>query len=149
MVGDRRRVKDRSAKESPYRLGDVINHNSTVGVSIIHGSERLVPFLASSIPNFELDCGTLIEGDSLGQEGSTDCRLPVIIELVLGNSSASSFLERTKLGIQKPMIALIGSLTFTNLKTSELWRMKTMLAPDTEHREAKVEPFPLRTLLKI
>jgi len=67
-----------------YSLGDVIDHNSTVGVSIVHRSQRLISFLTSSIPYFELDRGALVEGDGLCQEGGADGRLTVIIELVLG-----------------------------------------------------------------
>jgi hypothetical protein len=55
-----------------YSLGDVIDHNSTVGVSIVHRSQGLISFLASSIPNFEFDGGALIEGYGLCQESSAD-----------------------------------------------------------------------------
>lgn len=64
-------------------MSDVIDNHSAVGIAIVHGSQRLIPLLASGIPDFELDCGGIIEGDGLCQEGGSDCRLAIIIELVL------------------------------------------------------------------
>lgn len=64
-------------------MSDVIDNHSAVGVAIVHRSQRLIALLASSIPDFELDCGGIIEGDSLCQEGGSDSRLAIIIELVL------------------------------------------------------------------
>jgi hypothetical protein len=70
-------------------LGDVIDNDGTVGISIVHRSQRLIALLAGSIPDFKLDCGTLIEGDGLCQESGSDRRLAVIIELVLIRRLAS------------------------------------------------------------
>lgn len=66
-----------------YRLSDVIDHDSAVGISVVHGSQGLISLLASSIPNFKLDCRVLIQRDGLCQEGGTDSRLSVVVELIL------------------------------------------------------------------
>jgi len=64
-------------------LGDVINHNGAVGVSIVHGSQRLVSFLAGGIPDFEFDCRVFVQRDGLCQEGGANRRLSVVIKLIL------------------------------------------------------------------
>ena len=69
-------------------MSDVIDDHSAVGVAIVHRGQRLIALLASSIPDFKLDCGGIIEGDGLCQEGSSDSRLAIIIELVLTDGLA-------------------------------------------------------------
>lgn len=64
-------------------MRDVVYDHSTVGISIVHGRKGLVPLLASRIPDFELDCSILIEGDGLSEECRTDGGFSVRIELVL------------------------------------------------------------------
>jgi hypothetical protein len=71
-----------------YSLCDVVYYNGTIGVPVVHGRERLVALLASRVPDLELDCGGLVEGDGLGEECGADGRLPVVIELVLHISAA-------------------------------------------------------------
>lgn len=66
-----------------YRLGNVVDDDGAVGVSIIHRSKRLVSLLSSRIPNLKLDSGVLIERNGLGEEGGADSRLAIRIELVL------------------------------------------------------------------
>lgn len=68
-------------------MGDVIDDNGTVGVSIVHRGQRLISLLTSGVPNLELDCSALVEGNSLRQEGGADGRFPVVIELVLNEMS--------------------------------------------------------------
>ena len=70
-------------RHETYRLRNVINNDGTVGISVIHGRKRLVPLLASCIPDLELDSGVLIERDGLGKKGGADGRLSIRIELVL------------------------------------------------------------------
>lgn len=70
MVSERNESWGRTTQT--YSLGDVIDHNSTVGVSIVHRSQRLISLLASGIPDFELDGGAFVEGDGLRQEGGAD-----------------------------------------------------------------------------
>jgi hypothetical protein len=65
-------------------LGDVVDDDGAVGVSVIHGCQRLVSFLARSIPDLELDGCGFIEGDGLGEEGGADGGLPIVVELILG-----------------------------------------------------------------
>lgn len=67
-------------------MGDVIDNHGAVGISIVHWGQRLIPLLASGIPDFELDRGGIIEGDGLCEEGGSNCRLAVIIELVLNRA---------------------------------------------------------------
>lgn len=66
-----------------YSLSDIVNHNGTVRIPVVHGSKRFVPLLTSRIPYLELHCGTVVKGYGLCEERSTYGRLPVIIELVL------------------------------------------------------------------
>lgn len=69
--------------DETYRLGNVIYNHGAVGVSVVHGGQGLVALLASGVPNLELDCGVLVEGDGLSEEGSADGRLAIRIKLVL------------------------------------------------------------------
>jgi hypothetical protein len=87
-------------------LGDVIDNDGTVGISVVHRSQRLVALLAGGIPDFKLDCGALIEGDSLCQESGSDRRLAVIIELVLIQPLASedSIYLRATAGVDQAII---------------------------------------------
>lgn len=66
-------------------MGDIIYNDGAVCVSVVHRSQRLVAFLASGIPDLELDGSVLIEGNGLSQESSTDSRLAIGIELVLND----------------------------------------------------------------
>lgn len=90
-----------------YSLCDIVYNNSAVCVPVVHGRQRLVALLTSSIPYLKLDCCVLVEGDGLGKEGSADGRFSVVVELVLAAC-------QTK-------VCEIASrrLTFTNRSTSE------------------------------
>ncbi len=55
-----------------YSLCDVVNDNCAVGIAVVHGCERLVTFLACSVPNLELDGCGFVERDCLGEEGGAD-----------------------------------------------------------------------------
>lgn len=92
-------------------MSDIVNDNGAVCISVVHGSERLVAFLAGSIPNLELDSSVLIERDGLGQEGSTDGGLAIGIELVL--EGLGKLLSHTM--TWAPVVH-----TLTNRKTIEL-----------------------------
>lgn len=65
-------------------MGDIVNDYCTIGIPIVHGGEGLVPLLTSCIPDLELNRGVLVEGNGLGEEGSTDGGLSIGIKLVLG-----------------------------------------------------------------
>ena len=69
--------------DQTYSLSDVIDNDGTVGISIIHRSQRFISLLTGSIPDFEFHCGALIEGDGLCQEGGADRGLAVIVKLIL------------------------------------------------------------------
>jgi hypothetical protein len=79
-------------------LGDVVDNNSAVGVSVVHGSQRLVALLTGRIPDLELDSGVLVERNGLGEESSADSRLAIRIELVLEGICMSS--EHSDVGIK-------------------------------------------------
>lgn len=66
-----------------YSLCNIVDHNSTVCVSVVHRCERLVSLLPGSIPYLELYGGIIVERYRLGEEGGTDCGLSEIIELIL------------------------------------------------------------------
>ena len=69
-----------------YSLCDIIDDNCAVCVSIIHWCKRLVSLLACSIPYFELDSRGVVKGDGLCEEGSSDSRFSIVIELVLAKN---------------------------------------------------------------
>ena len=62
---------------------NIVDHNGAVRVPVVHGSQRLVSFLAGRIPDLELHRGILVQGNRLREESGSDRRLPVVIELVL------------------------------------------------------------------
>ena len=55
-----------------YCLRDVVDYNCTIGISVVHWSQRLVALLPSGIPYFELYGRGLIESDGLGKECCAD-----------------------------------------------------------------------------
>lgn len=71
-----------------HGLSDVVNNDGAVGIAVVHGSQRLVAFLACGIPYLKLDGSVVVEGDGLGQESGADGRLAVVVELVLRRESA-------------------------------------------------------------
>lgn len=75
-----------NASGHAYGLCDIVDNDSAVCVPVVHGRKRLVALLASRVPNLELDCCVLVEGDGLGQEGGADGGFPVVVELVLSAS---------------------------------------------------------------
>ena len=66
-----------------YSLCDVVHDDGAVGIAVVHGRKGFVALLAGRVPDLKLDCGGLVEGDGLGEEGGTDGGLPVVVELVL------------------------------------------------------------------
>lgn len=66
-----------------YGLRYIIHDDGAVGVSVVHGCEGLVSFLARGIPYFKFDGCGVVEGDGLGEEGGADGGLSVVIELIL------------------------------------------------------------------
>jgi len=44
-----------------YSLRDIVDDHSAVGIPVVHRSQRLISFLARSVPYLELDCGSVIE----------------------------------------------------------------------------------------
>lgn len=72
-----------------YSLCDIVNHDCTVCVPIVHRCKRLVSLLACRIPYFELDSRGVVEGDGLCEEGSSDSRFSVVIELILETNQQS------------------------------------------------------------
>lgn len=55
-----------------YRLGDIIDNYGTVGIPVVHGSQRLISLLAGGIPYFKLDCCVFVEGYGLCEESGAD-----------------------------------------------------------------------------
>lgn len=66
-----------------YSLCDIINDDCAVCVPVVHRCKRLVPLLACRIPYLELDSRGIVEGDGLCEEGSSDSRFSVVVELIL------------------------------------------------------------------
>ena len=69
-----------------YSLGDIVDDDCAVCVSVIHWCKRFVSLLACSVPYFELDSRGVVKGDGLCEEGSADGRFSVVIELVLAKN---------------------------------------------------------------
>ncbi len=62
----------REQVEGTYGLCDIVDDDGAVGIPVIHGSEGFVAFLSGGIPYLEFDCGSIVEGDGLREEGSAD-----------------------------------------------------------------------------
>jgi hypothetical protein len=82
-LNDMDEMMGRESNGGSYSLGNVVDNNCTVGVSIVHGREGLISFLASGIPYLKLHCRALIEGDRLGEERGANGRFPIVIKLIL------------------------------------------------------------------
>lgn len=52
-----------------YCVGDIIDHNGSLGSSVVHGCQAVIPFLSSSVPDFKLNC-CIIQTYCLCEEGS-------------------------------------------------------------------------------
>jgi hypothetical protein len=100
-----------------YRLGDIVDHDGTVGVAVVHRSQGLVSLLTGSIPNLELDCSTFIERDGLSKERGTDGRLPIIVELILTSTRSAM---RHSMSTARFESLCDREPTLTNRRTSEL-----------------------------
>ena len=66
-----------------YCLGDIVDNNCTVGISVIHRSERFVTFLSGCVPYFKLYSGGVVQGDCLCEEGGADGGFSIVIKLIL------------------------------------------------------------------
>jgi hypothetical protein len=76
-------IASRLNRLGTYSLCNVVDYDGAVGISVVHGRKRLVALLAGRVPDLELDCRVLVEGDGLGEEGSADGGFSVVVELVL------------------------------------------------------------------
>lgn len=66
-----------------YRLCDVVYNYCAVRIPVIHGCERFISLLSSSIPYLKLDCCLLVQGYGLCEECGADRRLSVVVKLIL------------------------------------------------------------------
>lgn len=92
----------RSGQETAYRLRNVVYDHSAVGVSIVHGRKRLVPLLASRIPDLELDGRVLVEGDGLREESGADGGFSERVELILRSVSSEGLTKLMVYGWSSP-----------------------------------------------
>jgi hypothetical protein len=76
-------IASRLNRLGTYSLCNVVDYDGAVGISVVHGCQRLVALLAGRVPDLKLDCRVLVEGDGLGEEGSADGGFSVVVELVL------------------------------------------------------------------
>jgi hypothetical protein len=81
---DLRPGKKKGCWEPTYSLCNIVDDDSAVCISVVHRGQRLVSFLTSCVPYFELDSCVLVQRNRLCQEGGADRRLSVVIKLVLG-----------------------------------------------------------------
>lgn len=77
-------------KKSPnfgtYRLGNIVDNNRAVCIPVVHRRQRLISFLACSIPDLKLHCCIFIQSNCLRKKGGADRRLAIVIKLVLCSS---------------------------------------------------------------
>jgi hypothetical protein len=95
----------------PYSLRNVVYHHGAVCISVVHGCQRLVTFLSRCVPNLELDCRLIIQGECLCEESSADRGLSVIVELILP----------AEVNIANSRLVFALYRTFTKRRTSELF----------------------------
>lgn len=43
------------SSRSTYGVGDVVDHNGSLGSPVVHGCQAVIPFLSSSVPDLKLD----------------------------------------------------------------------------------------------
>ena len=100
---------------SLYCLSDIVHDNCTVGIPVVHRSQRLIAFLSGCIPYLELHRGSVVEGYRLCKECGADCRFSIVIELILYTNDQYQQ-EAARFLLLKETVP-----TLTNLKTKELW----------------------------
>ena len=49
-------TKGGEARESLYCVGDVVDHDGSLGPPIVHGGQAVIPLLSSCVPDLKLDC---------------------------------------------------------------------------------------------
>lgn len=59
-------------KQLTHCLSDVVYHDCTVGIAIVHGRQGLVTLLTSRVPYLELDGCVVVQSNSLCEEGGAD-----------------------------------------------------------------------------
>lgn len=69
-------------RNKTYRLRDIVRYNRGLCIPIVHGCERVKPFLASRVPDLELD-DVFFKDAFLRQERGADGRFFVVVELVV------------------------------------------------------------------
>ena len=57
-------------------VGNIVDDDGGLGAPVVHGGETVVPLLARSVPNLELDC-SVVQADCLGQKCCADGRLQI------------------------------------------------------------------------
>jgi hypothetical protein len=97
-----------------YGLSDIVYDDGTVCIPIIHGCEGLVSLLARGIPYLKLDHRVVVESNGLCEEGGSNSRFSIVIELVL----AKCFFLAVCSPSARPMSPC--GLTLTKRNTSEL-----------------------------
>ena len=61
-------TKGREARENLYCVGDVVDHDGSLGPPIVHGGQAVIPLLSSCVPDLKLDC-CVVQADGLCEEG--------------------------------------------------------------------------------
>lgn len=49
-------TKGGEARGSLYCVGDVIDHDGSLGAPVVHGGQAVIPLLSSCVPDLKLDC---------------------------------------------------------------------------------------------
>jgi hypothetical protein len=80
-------------------LGDIVDDNGAVGISVVHGSQRFISLLTGGVPYLELDGCALIQRYRLSQESSADCGFSIVVELVLDEPEYEGTLRAVSKGV--------------------------------------------------
>lgn len=67
-------------------LRDIVDYDSTVGISVVHGRKRFISLLSCRVPYLKFDRSILVQGYCLSEKCCTDRRFPVIVKLVFYES---------------------------------------------------------------
>lgn len=61
-------TKCREVRGNLYCVGDVIDHDGSLGPPIVHGGQAVIPLLSSCVPDLKFDC-CVVQTDRLCEEG--------------------------------------------------------------------------------
>lgn len=79
-----------------HRLSDIVNHNGTICIPVVHRSQRFIPLLTSSVPDLKFYCGLFIKADCLSKESRSNCTFSIIIKLIFDKTKDETVTKKKK-----------------------------------------------------